>query len=529
MQRRLCTSRAAQRRRGGLRSGCRRGLVAVMVLVLLSAMIARPARCDTFVVTKTADTNDGLCNFDCSLREAVIAANAQPGADTIVLGTGEHGFSIAGAGEDLSATGDLDIRETVEIRGVSSSSTFIDANQLDRALEVIQGEVTLSHLTVTGGFDTARASCGGISVRDQSALNLDHVTVAGNESGGAAALGGGICNLGITSITNSLITLNTSTGAFARGGGIFNGFEAQSGVPVAQLTVSDSIISDNSATGVDSVGGGIANGFWSLDWVGETTVIRSVIQANHADGGGGGLFFDQLPPGVVAESVISDTEISGNTADGGAGIFNGHDLFLFGSTVSDNLATNGGGIFTGVELNAVNCTISGNIALAGGGLYLAAGTATLGTCTLSANTAPSGSAVFSSGTLIPIQTIVDGSCSVQGGLTSSAGYNIESPADTCLLSAQTDRVGVSGAALALDGLADNGGFTPTHALLPQSVAIDTVGTVVCPGIDQRGIPRPLDGDGSGTAECDVGAFEYGGIFADGFESGGTSAWSNTVP
>jgi CSLREA domain-containing protein len=38
-----------------------------------------------FVVTKTADTNDGVCNADCSLREAITATNANPGADTIAF------------------------------------------------------------------------------------------------------------------------------------------------------------------------------------------------------------------------------------------------------------------------------------------------------------------------------------------------------------------------------------------------------------------------------------------------------------
>jgi CSLREA domain-containing protein len=39
----------------------------------------------TLVVTKTADTNDGACNADCSLREAMTAANTNPGADTIAF------------------------------------------------------------------------------------------------------------------------------------------------------------------------------------------------------------------------------------------------------------------------------------------------------------------------------------------------------------------------------------------------------------------------------------------------------------
>ena len=78
-------------------------------------------------------------------------------------------------------------------------------------------------------------------------------------------------------------------------------------------------------------------------------------------------------------------------------------------------------------------------------------------------------------------------------------------------------------------LAHNGGFTPTVALVAGAAAIDAGTNGGCPATDQRGAVRPFDGDGDGVAVCDVGAFEFGVIiFADGFESGDTSAWSVTV-
>ena len=78
----------------------------------------------------------------------------------------------------------------------------------------------------------------------------------------------------------------------------------------------------------------------------------------------------------------------------------------------------------------------------------------------------------------------------------------------------------------------DGGFTPTLALLPGAAAIDAGTNGGCFGLDQRGAVRPFDGDGDQVAECDVGAYERGaplGIFADGFESGGTCGWSASVP
>src|SRR5439155_790888 len=60
-------------------------------------------------------------------------------------------------------------------------------------------------------------------------------------------------------------------------------------------------------------------------------------------------------------------------------------------------------------------------------------------------------------------------------------------------------------------LQDNGGPTPTHALLPGSPAIDADGSdCPPPATDQRGFPRPVDGNDDGVATCDIGAYELGG-------------------
>jgi hypothetical protein len=99
-------------------------------------------------------------------------------------------------------------------------------------------------------------------------------------------------------------------------------------------------------------------------------------------------------------------------------------------------------------------------------------------------------------------SVVAGNCEVGVGVV-SAGYNIESPGDTCGLDPDgTDQVDVTEGALNLGELADNGGPTMTHALLPGSVAIDWVPAEMCEvDTDQRGVDRP-QGDA-----CDVGAFE----------------------
>jgi CSLREA domain-containing protein len=69
-----------------LRTICRGALALVAVTSDTSTVVSA----DTFPVTKTGDTRDGACDADCSLREAIIAANEAPGADTILLPAGTY-------------------------------------------------------------------------------------------------------------------------------------------------------------------------------------------------------------------------------------------------------------------------------------------------------------------------------------------------------------------------------------------------------------------------------------------------------
>ena len=91
-------------------------IVGAMLPVIGAPPLPARAGLVTFTVTKTTDTNDGACTRrDCSLREAILAANALADAE-IAFPAGTLRLSIAGRDEDQGATGDLDIRAGMTIR-----------------------------------------------------------------------------------------------------------------------------------------------------------------------------------------------------------------------------------------------------------------------------------------------------------------------------------------------------------------------------------------------------------------------------
>ena len=104
---------------------------------------------------------------------------------------------------------------------------------------------------------------------------------------------------------------------------------------------------------------------------------------------------------------------------------------------------------------------------------------------------------------IVANSLLGGDC---GGdyLITDGGHNISSD-DTCGFSPANGSMPNTDPFLG--PLQDNGGPTWTQALLWGSPAIDAADNAKCPPTDQRGITRPLDGNGDGLAVCDIGSFE----------------------
>ena len=123
------------------------------LLILLIVLLPAGPFATTFPVTKTEDTDDGVCDPDCSLREAIDAANTNPGADDVPVPAGTY----------LLTLGQLVVSDDVSIAGAGQTSTIIDGNATDRVFytEATSGVVEISGVTIQNGY--AFFSGGGIS------------------------------------------------------------------------------------------------------------------------------------------------------------------------------------------------------------------------------------------------------------------------------------------------------------------------------------------------------------------------------
>ncbi len=351
------------------------------------------------------DDSDGVT----SLREAIIEANSTPEDDTIQLTAGAtYNLTISGSDEDGAATGDLDIVAgggEITVTSEGEEKAIIDA----------------------GGLGVIRLNDRVFHVLEDAALELENVEITGGRVSGD---GGGIFNLGIVSLNDSIISGNAAS---RDGGGIFNSGTA---------SISNSTIDGNEVNAGDfRSGGGIGNS-------GTFSISNSTISDNYAQNGGG--IFNS------GTANISNSTISGNQTDvqmgsgDSGGIRNLGTLSIINSTISNNGASDYA-IWSGTDG-------IGN-----------EGTLTITSSIVSGN----GDSDVDSGSN---NTLISGNHNLIG--TGNAIDNFDG---------NNDQTGVTDPLLG--DLADNGGPTLTHLPLPNSPAIDAGSNPNALTTDQRGEPR----------------------------------------
>ena len=338
-------------------------------ICLLILSLAIGANAAIFNVTKTADTADGICDADCSLREAITAANALVGADIINLPAGIYTTTIASTGnENANANGDFDIAQSVTIVGAGEASTFVEANAspgvaIDRVFHILGGStnVVIEGLTVRNGrtMSTSTLFRGG-GIRNEGNLLLRRVTVSNNQT---ATRGGGITSTNpgtFLSLDRVTVTNNTanSTAFSTFGGGVFTNLST---VRIRKSTFTSNQAITTVGTNLIGVGGG----FYALD--GDVTIKDSTFSSNTIGGtsqnscDGAGLRFVGLS-GPMNVSLDNLTVTNNQILEGAA----------FGNGIAAGLAAGAVGVLT---INISNSTISNNssassISFASGGIFL---------------------------------------------------------------------------------------------------------------------------------------------------------------
>jgi uncharacterized repeat protein (TIGR01451 family) len=337
---------------------------------------------------------------DCTLREAIIKANATAGTDTIMLQATTYTLSLARNAGDHSTSqqGTLEVQDSLniigQVDGSGNPTTIIQGGtnlttSVDKVFSFNEdidsftdATVSISNLVIQNGHNRGNASIedgwggafdfdtggSGNSTLTVTNCNITTNTLTEGEGGGFAIFNTND-GTGFAQVSNSTIQSNvtapSSTGTAGNGGGIFIG------TPAA-MTMTNSKVLNNSANtnaGINPIGGGIEI-IGPSGTPGQTAIHSSTISGNHAAGQGGGIW------NGASLRVDTSSVISGNSAGAqGGGLYNNElspdTATLSKVTITGNTATGaGGGISSGDTTPGVTLTVqfsrlAGNAATAG--------------------------------------------------------------------------------------------------------------------------------------------------------------------
>lgn len=475
---------------------------------------------------------------------AVVAASPEVGAAEFTCEAGQFNC-LYDSVELANQTDEPDIIRFPE--GIHNSVTSYPS----RCAPPIDGDITIIGAGSDVTYLSAQGSCAYFHVEAGGSLTLRNIVIASGNLDGLK-VGPGVAQRGAAVYNEGLLRIERST---LRGNGINDNFASLSGggaiynAPGAEAHLIDVEFLSNSVELQSYGGAAILN-------EGTMTVTRGRFYQNN---GRGGIIVNGMP-GSSAEAslILSDTIVENNLSstgvrngsqlyskllierttirDGvageGAGIHNSGEMTVKESTIAFNTARKGGGIYSAEDSKStfINSTISNNHAVnrgegMGGGIFNYGGDVSISSSTISANTsdglaaaitttsdAQDSSRVYIKGSLIVGHLSSDEApaCHEFGPNDEikyySLGHNMVSEGSHCRLSLETDvMINESSTFTEVIGpLADNGGPTLTHALLPGSPAIDSSGSV-CTDVD--GLPIIIDQLGNPRTGCDIGSVD----------------------
>jgi CSLREA domain-containing protein len=481
-------------------------LVSLVLGVNFVAMTPHPAYATTITVNTTTDelNTDG----DCSLREAIQAANLNiiidacpagedANTDYIAVPVGTYNITLAGAGEDANATGDFDILDNsasddLHIDEVGNGVVTINANSLDRIFHIHSGVNSTIYLGLI--LNNGQADYGG-TILNQGNLSLPLAEIHNSTATNA---GGGVYNSGMIKDFTYVYVYQSQA---PQGGAIYNSGTLDGG----------GHFENNQA----NQGGAIYN----AGIIGSSGQYGIEAINNNATLQGGAIFSTDASASVHIYTYSYG--LSYNSAGNGGAIYNeSGNLWLEGDAIYNNSATqNGGAIF-----NAVDATLlfddfghaDFNTAINGGGLYNQ-GTATFKGITFWNNVASAdGGGVYNQGTITNMNIFELGSNSARqgGGLFNSGG--VTNLSVMSLLANTTSQSG--GGIYNLGSVIDQGGL-----LIMENIALDGGGVYNMGAININSLMSSTLEDNSAT--------RGGGLFNNGGSitfAGGVSIESNTA-
>lgn len=187
--------------------------LALPACALLLASLPQTASAAVFIVNSTQDipeatAGNGTCNpvgavgNTCTLRAAIMEANALPGSHTILVASGTYSLTRSGNGEENALNGDLDIKAPITLSNLTSNPPMLFGNHQDRLFDIHpNGALTIFNMALSGGFANAPNNTrgGAFNVQPGGSLSLERVVVASN----VANIGGAIYNDGNVTIVDS--------------------------------------------------------------------------------------------------------------------------------------------------------------------------------------------------------------------------------------------------------------------------------------------------------------------------------------